>query len=298
MKRLWRAAALVAALSVPFTTPAGAADGRRTSVMSLGPLPPHPVVAELAPRALHDLDRLMAGGLAWFEQADGVRCQGSADELQRASIGPRLFDRARRALEIMAVSPPVPLRVSMIVLSGECPGAGLLSGPLEFILETETRIEVAGTRSDVTQVQHITGFFLDGDPVGEFTISAAVRTKSYMVLSSGEAIEMKTDDQNLRRLYKQVIYSVSYMTLDGDGLLVRPSVAVSQSDMDAATTITVASPVDGRRQIMESYRDGVLNMRSRMMDGLNHGWMETAPGLPRTCFQHGRVMKAEFCPDS
>jgi hypothetical protein len=255
-------------------------------------------VAELAPRALRDLDRLMAGGLAGFERAEGVRCQGTPEELQRAGIGPRVYERSRRALERMGYSLPPLQRASMTMLSGECPGAGLLSGPVEFVLETETRTEVAGTRTDVRQIRHVTGFFLDGDPVGEFTMSAAVKSRSYNVLSSGEAIEMKTDDRNLQRLFKQIIYSVSYMTFDKDGLLVRPSVAVSQSDMDPATRVAVRSQVGARREVTELYRDGALTLRSRTMDGLNHGWMESAPGLPRTCYQHGRVIKAEVCPDS
>ncbi len=129
-------------------------------------------------------------------------------------------------------------------------------------------------------------------------MSIAIRSKTYNLLSNGEAIEMKSDDANLQRLFKQVTYVATYMTFDKDGVLGRPSVGFTQSDMGPVTTITITSPVDARRQVTESYRNGALHMRSRLKDGLNHGWMETAPGQPPMCFQNGKIVKAEVCPDT
>ncbi len=300
--RFNRSAILAAGLLAGLAGSATAEEARRSSAQSFGPLPPHPAVAELAPRALQDIDALFRDGLARFEATRGVRCPGTREEWERARMGARLYEQMERAWAMSGLSADRTTRDAyLVMLSGECPVGGAFSGPVEFILVIEEGTQYDAALSVVHSRHHVAGFFADGEPVGESVTASAVSASMFHVLASGELIPFKTDDANVQRMQDQITYAVSYMTLDREGRLVRPAVGFSQGDLDPKTMISVASSVDAHRRVMEMYVDGALMTRSRLKDGINHGWTEMGPamgGVPPTCWQNGQITMSPDCPDN
>src|SRR5690606_31587233 len=146
---------------------ATAEEARRSSVQPFGPLPPHPAVSELAPRAQQDLDALFKDGLARFEATRGVRCPGTREEWERARMGSRLYEQMERVWAMYGMSASRTTRDAyLVMLSGACPVSAAFSGPVEFILVIEEGTAHDAVLSVVRSSHHVTGFFADGEPVG------------------------------------------------------------------------------------------------------------------------------------
>ena len=270
------------------------------ALSSLGPLP-HPAAAALQARALQDMNRMLADGDALFDPGQGTACQVSWALDEKAA-------EAIRAQGLAKPAPPIAYGISMV--SGACPAqpdpaiAPVFAGPVQYINHEHYRNEISpGMLSDTIWTSRVSAVVVQGRAVGEETTLRRLYSKSYRRLQSGEVIQEKTPGFDFDR----PTYQATYVTHDGQGGLLRPTVTFSYAlwNPSAKVDVTVGEQTGPGRTAVTQFEGGQRKSLLRMRDGILHGWAEyfdpavvrALGGSNRQCYQNGQLVKATQCPD-